>query len=184
MKLLPDWIKNGYLRLIDPVANWLVRPQGAPQHDHRVRHAVHRGRAASSTPPGTSGPAAGSSASRRCSTCSTARSRGARTSSSTFGAFLDSTLDRLADGFVLGGLAVFYATSTGARQHPADDHRAAGAHRRVPHVVHARPRRVARARREGRPAAAARARRAPVGAAGAVRPRTSTGGCSPSSSSS
>jgi CDP-diacylglycerol---glycerol-3-phosphate 3-phosphatidyltransferase len=31
--------------------------------------------------------------------------------SSTFGAFLDSTLDRLADGFVLGGLAVFYATS-------------------------------------------------------------------------
>lgn len=29
-----------------------------------------------------------------------------------FGAFLDSTLDRLADGFLLGGLAVFYATST------------------------------------------------------------------------
>ena len=28
-----------------------------------------------------------------------------------FGAFLDSTLDRLSDGFVLGGLAVFYATS-------------------------------------------------------------------------
>src|SRR3982750_537095 len=25
MKLLPDWIKNGYLRLIDPVANWLVK---------------------------------------------------------------------------------------------------------------------------------------------------------------
>ncbi|OYV72226.1 MAG: hypothetical protein B7Z72_05235 [Gemmatimonadetes bacterium 21-71-4] len=31
---------------------------------------------------------------------------------STFGAFLDSTLDRLADGFVLGGLAVFYALNT------------------------------------------------------------------------
>ncbi len=29
--------------------------------------------------------------------------------SSTFGAFLDSTLDRVADGAVLGGLAVFYA---------------------------------------------------------------------------
>lgn len=28
-----------------------------------------------------------------------------------FGAFYDSTLDRVADGFVLGGLAVFYATS-------------------------------------------------------------------------
>ena len=25
MKLLPDWLKNGYLRVIDPVANWLVR---------------------------------------------------------------------------------------------------------------------------------------------------------------
>jgi len=25
MKLLPDWIKNGYLRLIDPVATWLVK---------------------------------------------------------------------------------------------------------------------------------------------------------------
>ena len=25
MKLLPDWLKNGYLAVIDPVANWLVR---------------------------------------------------------------------------------------------------------------------------------------------------------------
>ena len=25
MKLLPDWVQNGYLRLIDPVANWLVK---------------------------------------------------------------------------------------------------------------------------------------------------------------
>src|SRR5688572_33094678 len=25
MKLLPDWITKGYLRLIDPVANWLVK---------------------------------------------------------------------------------------------------------------------------------------------------------------
>ena len=24
MTLLPDWVKNGYLRLIDPVADWLV----------------------------------------------------------------------------------------------------------------------------------------------------------------
>ena len=29
-----------------------------------------------------------------------------------FGSFLDSTLDRVADAAVLGGLAVFYATST------------------------------------------------------------------------
>lgn len=25
MKILPDWLKNGYLKVIDPVANWLVR---------------------------------------------------------------------------------------------------------------------------------------------------------------
>lgn len=30
--------------------------------------------------------------------------------SSTFGAFYDSTLDRVADGFLMGGLVVFYAT--------------------------------------------------------------------------
>ena len=24
MTLLPDWVKNAYLRLIDPVADWLV----------------------------------------------------------------------------------------------------------------------------------------------------------------
>jgi CDP-diacylglycerol--glycerol-3-phosphate 3-phosphatidyltransferase len=38
--------------------------------------------------------------------------------SSTFGAFLDSTLDRLADGFLLGGLAVFYATNVPNRSIP------------------------------------------------------------------
>lgn len=31
--------------------------------------------------------------------------------SSTFGAFYDSTLDRVADGFLMGGLAYFYATN-------------------------------------------------------------------------
>ena len=25
MKILPDWLQNGYLKVIDPVANWLVR---------------------------------------------------------------------------------------------------------------------------------------------------------------
>jgi len=30
MKILPDWIKNGYLRLIDPVADWLVRRRVHP----------------------------------------------------------------------------------------------------------------------------------------------------------
>ncbi|MEP6989958.1 MAG: hypothetical protein ABJA80_03440, partial [bacterium] len=30
MTLLPDWIKNGYLRLIDPVADWLVERRVHP----------------------------------------------------------------------------------------------------------------------------------------------------------
>ena len=30
MKILPDWLKNGYLRVIDPVANWLVRRRVHP----------------------------------------------------------------------------------------------------------------------------------------------------------
>jgi CDP-diacylglycerol---glycerol-3-phosphate 3-phosphatidyltransferase len=38
--------------------------------------------------------------------------------SSTFGAFLDSTLDRLADGALLGGLAVFYALNPVHRNVP------------------------------------------------------------------
>jgi CDP-diacylglycerol--glycerol-3-phosphate 3-phosphatidyltransferase len=25
MKILPDWIKTGYLRLVDPVADWFVK---------------------------------------------------------------------------------------------------------------------------------------------------------------
>src|SRR5438270_10809736 len=30
MKILPDWLKNGYLRLMDPIADWLVRRRVHP----------------------------------------------------------------------------------------------------------------------------------------------------------
>ena len=182
MKLLPDWIKNGYLRLIDPVANWLVK-RGVHPNTITVIGTSAPSSAASSTRPATSGRAAGSSGSRRCSTCSMARSRAARTRARTFGAFLDSTLDRLADGFVLGGLAVFYATSRLHGSVPHGRRRAARAHRHVPHLVHARARRGARHRREGRDAAAPGASRAPVGPAGVLRPRVRRLGARRSSSS-
>ena len=110
MTLLPDWVKNGYLRLIDPVADWLVERRVHPNSItvfgtvctvvggiiYATGHIKTGGWFLSLTAlfdvlDGT--------VARRSN------------SSSIFGAFLDSTLDRLADGFVLGGLAVFYATS-------------------------------------------------------------------------
>src|SRR5512132_4394357 len=30
MKILPDWLKNGYLRLMEPIADWLVRHRVHP----------------------------------------------------------------------------------------------------------------------------------------------------------
>ncbi|MDQ2665095.1 MAG: CDP-alcohol phosphatidyltransferase family protein [Gemmatimonadota bacterium] len=111
MTLLPEWVKNGYLRLIDPVADWLVERKVHPNTItvfgtfctvvggiiYATGHIKTGGWFLSITAlfdvlDGT--------VARRSNL------------SSTFGAFLDSTLDRLADGFVLGGLAVFYATSS------------------------------------------------------------------------
>jgi CDP-diacylglycerol--glycerol-3-phosphate 3-phosphatidyltransferase len=111
MKLLPDFVKNGYLKIIDPVADWLVRKQVHPNTITVVGTlcTVIAGIIYATGHIKTGGWFLGLTAlfdvldgtvARRSSRCST------------FGAFLDSTLDRLADGFVMGGLAVFYATST------------------------------------------------------------------------
>lgn len=110
MKLLPDAVTNGYLRLIDPVANWLVKNQVHPNSITVFGTLC--------TVMGGIIYATGHIRTGGCFLSATALfdvldGTVARRSnrSSTFGAFLDSTLDRLADGFVLGGLAVFYATS-------------------------------------------------------------------------
>lgn len=110
MKLLPDWIKNGYLRLVDPVANWMVR-KGVHPNTITVFGTfctVTGGIIYATGHIRTGGWFLGLTALFDVMDGTVAR-RSNR--SSTFGAFLDSTLDRLADGFVLGGLAVFYATS-------------------------------------------------------------------------
>jgi CDP-diacylglycerol--glycerol-3-phosphate 3-phosphatidyltransferase len=108
MKILPDWLKNGYLRLIDPVADWLVRRNVHPNTITAIGTlcTVLGGVIYGTGHIRTGGLFLGVTALFDVLDGTVAR-RSNR--SSTFGAFLDSSLDRLADGFVLGGLAVFYA---------------------------------------------------------------------------
>ena len=110
MKLLPDWIRNIYLRLIDPVANWLVKRGVHPNTITIVGTVctVVGGIIYGTGHIRTGGFFLGITALFDVLDGTVARRSN---KSSMFGAFLDSTLDRLADGFVLGGLAVFYATS-------------------------------------------------------------------------
>jgi CDP-diacylglycerol--glycerol-3-phosphate 3-phosphatidyltransferase len=110
MKLLPDWIKNGYLRLIDPVADWLVARGVHPNTVTVVGTlcTVTGGIIYATGHIKTGGWFLGLTALFDVLDGTVARRSN---TSSVFGAFLDSSLDRLADGFVLGGLAVFYATS-------------------------------------------------------------------------
>jgi CDP-diacylglycerol--glycerol-3-phosphate 3-phosphatidyltransferase len=117
MKLLPDWIKNGYLRLVDPVANWMVR-RGVHPNTITVFGTlctVTGGVIYATGHIRTGGWFLGLTALFDVMDGTVARRSNL---SSTFGAFLDSTLDRVADGFVLGGLAVFYATSQVHRSVP------------------------------------------------------------------
>ena len=110
MKLLPDWITKGYLRLIDPVANWLVKRGVHPNTITVIGTfcTLVGGVIYGTGHIRTGGWFLGLTALFDVLDGTVARRSN---TSSTFGAFLDSTLDRLADGFVLGGLAVFYATS-------------------------------------------------------------------------
>src|SRR5205807_2728841 len=108
MKILPDWLKNGYLRVIDPVANWLVRRGVHPNTITAIGTAcsVAGGVIYGTGHISVGGFFLGITALFDVLDGTVAR----RTNrSSTFGAFLDSTLDRVADGALLGGLAVFYA---------------------------------------------------------------------------
>ena len=111
MKILPDWLKNGYLRIIDPVANWLVRRGVHPNTVTVVGTlcSVTGGVIYATGHIRTAGWFLGLTALFDVLDGTVAR-RSNR--SSTFGAFLDSSLDRLADGAVMGGLAVFYAINT------------------------------------------------------------------------
>jgi CDP-diacylglycerol--glycerol-3-phosphate 3-phosphatidyltransferase len=110
MKAIWDAIKVGYLRLIDPAADFLVRRRVNPNVIttfgtvctlvgavvYATGHIM------------TAGWIVGLTALFDVLDGTVARRTG---QSTVFGAFYDSTLDRVADGGVLAGLAVFYASS-------------------------------------------------------------------------
>jgi CDP-diacylglycerol--glycerol-3-phosphate 3-phosphatidyltransferase len=110
MTPLWDWIKRGYVRLVEPIASLLVR--------HRVHPNVITTLGTCCSIGGgiiygaghirTGGWFLGLTALFDVIDGDVARRTGL---SSVFGAFYDSTLDRVADAAVLAGLAVFYATS-------------------------------------------------------------------------
>jgi len=110
MKLLPDWLKNGYLRTIDPIADWMVRRRVNPNLLTTIGtlFSVAGGAIYATGHIRMAGWLLGLTALFDVLDGNVARRTG-RTS--VFGAFYDSTLDRIADGAVMGGLAVFYATS-------------------------------------------------------------------------
>ena len=117
MQLLPDWVKTGYLRLIDPVADWMVRRGIHPNTVTIFGTActVVGGIIYGMGHIMTAGWFLGLTALFDVLDGTVARRSG---KSSTFGAFLDSSLDRLADGFVMGGLATFYALNPVHRSVP------------------------------------------------------------------
>lgn len=108
--ILPDWLKNGYLRLIDPVAGWLVRARVSPNAITTVGTLCTIGAGAlyASGWIHAGGWFMGLTALFDVLDGEVARRTGRST---LFGAFYDSTLDRVADAAVLGGLLIFFSTS-------------------------------------------------------------------------
>jgi CDP-diacylglycerol---glycerol-3-phosphate 3-phosphatidyltransferase len=111
MQILPDWLKNGYLRLMDPIADWLVRHR---VHPNTITVVGTLFTIAGGVLYGTGHILTGGWLLGITALTDVLDGMVARRSnlSSVFGAFLDSTLDRVSDGAVLGGLAVFYAINT------------------------------------------------------------------------
>ena len=110
MQALWRAIQDGYLRVIEPVADWLVRRRVRPNTITTIGTVctLVAGAIFASGHIRTAGWFLGLTALFDVLDGNVAR----RTNTSTtFGAFYDSTLDRVSDGALLGGLVVFYATS-------------------------------------------------------------------------
>lgn len=110
MKILPDWLKNGYLRLMDPIADFLVRRRVHPNTITVWGTVIY---IAGGVVYATGHISIGGWLLGITALTDVLDGKVARKSntSSVFGAFLDSSLDRVADGFTMGGLAVFFAFS-------------------------------------------------------------------------
>jgi CDP-diacylglycerol--glycerol-3-phosphate 3-phosphatidyltransferase len=117
MTSLWDWIKKAYLRLIDPVADWFVRWRVHPNTITVIGTlcTIAGGVIYGTGHIRTAGWFLGLTALFDVLDGTVARRSGR---SSTFGAFLDSTLDRVADGAVMAGLATFYALNPVHRSVP------------------------------------------------------------------
>jgi CDP-diacylglycerol--glycerol-3-phosphate 3-phosphatidyltransferase len=105
------WIQAGYLRIIDPLAVWLVRHKVGPNTITTVGTLTYviGGAIYATGHIRTAGWFLGLTACFDVLDGKVARASGRTT---VFGAFYDSTLDRIADGAVLGGLAIFFARNS------------------------------------------------------------------------
>ena len=111
MKSLWDSIVKGYLRLIEPVADYLVRRRVNPNVITTIGTLCTIAAAVTYAFGHISigGWILGLTALFDVLDGIVARRTGRETK---FGAFYDSSLDRVSDGMILGGLCVFYATDT------------------------------------------------------------------------
>ena len=108
MKILWEWIKRGYLRVIEPFADYFVRKRVHPNTITTIGTlcSIGGGVIYATGHIMTAGWVIGLTALFDVLDGTVARRTGRST---VFGAFYDSTLDRVADGAVLGGLAIFFA---------------------------------------------------------------------------
>src|SRR5687768_2540051 len=108
MKILWEWIQRGYLRVIEPFADFFVRKRVNPNTITTVGTlcSIAGGVIYATGHIMTAGWVIGLTALFDVLDGTVARRTGRST---VFGAFYDSTLDRVADGAVLGGLAIFFA---------------------------------------------------------------------------
>jgi CDP-diacylglycerol---glycerol-3-phosphate 3-phosphatidyltransferase len=104
-------IKAGYLRLIEPVVEWFVRHRVPPNVITTIgtAWACAAGAMFAAGHISLAGWTLGLTAFFDVVDGTVARRTGSTT---LFGAFYDSTLDRVADGFLFGGLTFFYASGT------------------------------------------------------------------------
>lgn len=110
MKALWNIIKAGYIKLIEPAADFLVRRRVSPNviTTFGTLCTVVGGVVYASGHIRTAGWIVGLTALFDVLDGTVARRTG---TSTVFGAFYDSTLDRVADGIVLAGIGYFYASS-------------------------------------------------------------------------
>ncbi|HLV27413.1 MAG TPA: CDP-alcohol phosphatidyltransferase family protein [Gemmatimonadales bacterium] len=116
MKRLWESIQRGYLKVIEPVADFMVRRRVNPNTITTIGTlcSVLGGVVFATGRIRTAGWILGLTALFDVLDGTVARRTGRST---VFGAFYDSTLDRVADGAVLGGLAVFYGSSVAYGSH-------------------------------------------------------------------